>query len=268
MAQRFLHHDRMMVLFAHALSMGAVRTGAASARWDISGDCRNGYLTVVRGRPGHKQRMIDPYVDILPKAGRIPYWLDLITRCRRCDRCLRYRAWKWRTRALEEVRLGSRTWFGTLTVDPDHHFLALSRVRAACHEQGYSFDDLDEVKRFALLVKEHGRELTLYVKRLRKYSQVRIRYLIVAEKHKSGLPHFHMLIHERGGEIKHKLLSAEWHLGFEKWRLTSTLEPQKALYLCKYLSKDLTARVRASQSYGIGLRSWIVTQLEKLSVKD
>lgn len=261
---RWLHHDRMMILFTHALSLGAIRTSAASARWPIAGNCRNPYVTEVRGRPrreGQKTVVIGP-------GKPISYFLDIETRCRKCDKCLAHRAWKWRTRALEEVRLANRTWFGTLTVSPDNHFLALARVRAAASAGGVDFDTLGEQERWLRLVAEHGRDLTKYVKRLRKNSQVPIRYLIVAERHKSGLPHFHMLVHERGEPIRHKLLSEQWNLGFEKWRLTSPLEPKAALYLCKYLSKGLDARVRASQAYGQGLRSWIISQLEQLGVND
>lgn len=261
---RWLHHDRMMILFTHAIQLGAVRTGMSSARWHISGNCTNPYTTEVRGRPakeGSKMVIIGP-------GQKISYFLDIVTRCRHCSKCLQHRAWKWRTRALEEVRLSSRTWFGTLTVAPENHFLALSRVRYACAQAQVDFDRLPERERWLRLVGEHGKDLTKYVKRLRKNSQVSIRYLIVAERHKSGLPHFHMLVHERGEEIKHKMLSEQWRLGFEKWRLTPALEPKAALYLCKYLSKSLDARVRASQAYGQGLRSWIINQLEQLGVND
>lgn len=261
---RWLHHDRMLVLFTRALEAGAVRTGMVSARWDISGNCRSPYTTEIRGRPateGAKMVIIGP-------GTKVSYFLEILTRCRHCDKCLRHRAYKWRTRALEEVRLSSRTWFGTLTVSPENHFLALSRCRLKASRSGVDFDRLPERERWLRLVSEHGKDLTKYVKRLRKNSQVAIRYLVIAERHKSGLPHFHMLVHERGEEIKHKMLSEQWKLGFEKWRLTSALEPQQALYLCKYLSKSLDARVRASQGYGQGLRSWIITQLELLGVND
>lgn len=261
---RWLHHDRMQNLMLHALSLGATRTGIASANWDISGNCRNPFHTLVKGRPrkeGEKHIVVG-------NGSAIPYFLDLWTRCRRCDRCLRHRAWKWRTRALEEVRCSSRTWFGTLTVRPEEHFKALSMARRELAQQGLDFDRLSDDERFVLVVSQHGKELTKYVKRLRKNSKVPIRYLIVAEKHKSGLPHFHMLLHERGGEIKHKMLSSQWQIGFEKWRLTSPLEPNSALYLCKYLSKTLAARVRASQGYGQQSRSWIIAELLKLGVND
>lgn len=248
----------------HALAMGATRTGVASARWNIAGDCESPYWTEVKGRPAKEgEKRI-----IVGSGSAIPYFLDILTRCRRCRRCLRHRAWKWRTRALEETRLSTRTWFGTLTVRPEEHFRALSMARSGQAKQGIDFDRLPEDERFVLLVKEHGKELTKYVKRLRKNSKAPIRYLIVAEKHKSGMPHFHMLLHERGVAVKHKLLSTEWRIGFEKWRLTSPLEPKSALYLCKYLSKTLAARVRASQGYGAPSRSWIITQLLELGVND
>jgi len=102
----------------------------------------------------------------------------------------------------------------------------------------------------------------------------RFSYLLVAEEHRSartsttmvGRPHYHVLIHEplpyelikRDEEYltaKGKLrvadgamLRKQWGLGFTQFELCT--DSRAASYLCKYLSKDMLWRVRASKAYG------------------
>jgi len=101
-----------------------------------------------------------------------------------------------------------------------------------------------------------------------------------------GRPHFHMLVHDytengmvsgnpldaitsgRDGEWEKRLIKTKqgyrgyafvtddafirknWQLGFTKFQLAST--EHSVFYLCKYLSKAMMARVRASIDYGAG----------------
>lgn len=97
-----------------------------------------------------------------------------------------------------------------------------------------------------------GPEITRYLKRVRKESKSSFRYLLVMEAHKSGLPHYHMLLHEKpfGGEIPKRILKYQWHLGHTDFKLVDDAQ-HKAEYMCKYLAKSLLARVRASKGYGI-----------------
>lgn len=156
----------------------------------------------------------------------------------------------WKARALSETRIASRTWFGTLTLRPEAHVTMLSRARVALGKQGIDMDALTFGEQFILHHNECSIEITKYLKRVRKETGAHFRYLLVAEHHKSGLPHYHMLVHEQDGYglVKHKALSRQWLLGFEKWRVITDL--QEATYLCKYLSKASVARVRASRAYG------------------
>jgi hypothetical protein len=155
----------------------------------------------------------------------------------------------WSFRAKAEVQSAPRTWFGTLTLRPEAHATMLSRVRVRLAGQGIDFDALPFGEQFLERVKECSPEVTKYLKRVRKQSVVGFRYLLVVEHHKSGLPHFHLLVHERQlGTVRYAVLSSQWLLGFEKWNVVADLN--QATYLCKYLSKATIARVRASAGYG------------------
>lgn len=191
-----------------------------------------------------------------------PRCVELHTRCRRCEYCLRQRQYLWHHRAIRETRHAQRTWFGTLTLTPANHHQALARARHKVGQQGQRFEDLPSEKQLALRIGETSRELSLYIKRVRKAAaerakkrgdpSPRLRYLLVAEVHRSGLPHWHMLFHEQDGwaNLTHEILAKQWTLGFERWRLSNPQNLRETVYLCKYLSKSAAARVRASQHYG------------------
>lgn len=147
--------------------------------------------------------------------------------------------------------MSERTWFSTLTMRPERRMWVLSAARAEADRQGYDFDALDDQKRFRGLCKQVSRELTLYVKRVRKNSGARFRFLAVFEKHESGDPHIHMLVHERDPAypVRERVLSAAWTWGFSKHRLVER-DSRAANYVCKYLTKSADVRVRASLRYG------------------
>ena len=76
--------------------------------------------------------------------------------------------------------------------------------------------------------------------------------MVCYEKHRSGFPHLHMLVHEYpgGGEVKKRQLDSQWKLGFSHWRLLPPEEMGKAArYVAKYITKD-GGRVRSSIKYG------------------
>jgi hypothetical protein len=117
--------------------------------------------------------------------------------------------------------------------------------------QGIDFERLPPAEQFSLRHTEISRELTKYLKRVRKESGAKFRFLLVAEAHKSGLPHYHLLLHEHDQfrPVRKSVLEAQWKAyGFSKWRLIE--DERAARYVCKYLSKDAIARVRASIRYG------------------
>lgn len=266
---RITHLDRVQYLVGLALQTGGKRITLYRVHWDISGDCSNPYLTEVIGRASRTRT--SKMVLVEPLRQNTSQQVDILTRCRRCEKCLRSRARRWYGAAMRETMYSSRTWFGTLTLDPGEQFKALCRARDKLAAQGVDFDTLTPHEQFVARHVAIGPELTRYVKRVRKNSGARLRYLLVAEAHKTGLPHYHMLVHETadGGTVSHRQLSNAWNLGFERWRLSDPLKPKSSAYLCKYLSKSLSARVRASQGYGgasSDMHAYIWQSLQRLRV--
>lgn len=197
--------------------------------------------------------------------------VTIITKCHKCEICLREKAALWTARAIQECNDASRTWFGTLTLSPDAWMLALSRARARERAQGIDYDQLPPPERFALWNSQIQVDITKYIKRVRMEAlrlagapdnvpQSPIRYLFVVEKHQSGVPHYHALIHETlpGIPVRKHTLDDQWKLGFTKWRLIPDLVEtddgtyyKPARYVCKYLQKDAFGRTRASIDYGV-----------------
>ena len=242
---RFL--DDLHRIAAKALRSGGVFTSPTSIRWVCSGNCQRPHVTEMRAYPS---RTNTAKWVVIKRGNAAPMSVDLHTRCRQCPECLRHRANLWTARALAETRAAPRTWFGTLTLSPDAQFMALTRARRRAGQQGVDFDGLSNAERFRMRHDQITPELTKYVKRVRAQCAAPLRILLVAENHKSGAPHYHMLVHETDPDnpIRHKTLSQQWKLGFTQWKLVSDLS--QARYVCKYLAKDALARVRASKDYG------------------
>jgi hypothetical protein len=160
--------------------------------------------------------------------------------------CLKARAATWAERARVECARAKRTWFVTLTLRPEEQYRALAQARV----EGIGFDDLPEEEQFLRRHRVISRWLTLFIKRVRKASGAKLRYVLVAERHKSGLPHYHLLLHEVEGAVKHAVLRAQWRLGFMTAKLVPEGDASPARYVSKYLAKAAEARVRASVRYG------------------
>lgn len=177
---------------------------------------------------------------------------DVMVRCRRCQACLDYRSRLWAARALNELELWPRSWFGTLTLSPDQQFrFALEARRRSRARASVDFEALTPDEKFKELVQAISPEITKFLKRVRAQSGARLRYLLVSEAHKSGLPHFHLLVHETCAPVRKRLLQGQWTLGFSHWRLVDLAEGKQAgFYVTKYLAKSVLTRVRASVKYG------------------
>ena len=162
-------------------------------------------------------------------------WLDV--RCRRCKRCMELRRWSWTCRAAREQVASINTFFVTLTYRPDCRAEILRAVSA----------DRSGSSQPQRLSKAAGRYVGLYLKRLRA-SGHGIRYLMVPEPHANGFPHYHGLIHDVVGSTHVDDLVGEWEYGFS---VVKHVRDARAIkYVCKYLSKERFARVRASRAYG------------------
>lgn len=213
---------------------------------NLHADCTSPILMEAEGRPD----------AVLQDVGNVKHrqkvFADMWVRCRQCEACLKHRARLWTSRAIAEIGMAPRTWFATFTLSPDSHF----RVMAACRKRlafnGLVFEALPAGEQFQERNRECNLELTKYFKRIRKNSGAEIRYLLVAEAHKSGLPHYHALIHEVKSDVtvSHRQLSDAWTLGFTKFKLVDRDDVKAAYYVAKYLAKSATSRVRASGRYG------------------
>lgn len=233
-------------LCGEALSKGGTRESAIRVTWDISGRCSKPHIRELYGRADDSEKRRAGRRR-KPSSGMIA---ELHTPCRQCEECLNGRRQLWAARALSEARGAARNWMGTLTLTPQHQFEALSRARALADSNGDDFDAFAPGSQFGLRVAQVCPEVTRFLKRIRENSSAPLRYLLVVEAHKSGEPHFHILLHEVSIEhpVRKKILKASWLLGFSDWKLLDN--PEGSSYACKYLTKDAKARVRASIGYG------------------
>lgn len=178
-----------------------------------------------------------------------PRHVDVAVRCRKCDNCRKARQFHWRMRAQSEIADARRTWFGTLTLCPEQQFRMLCLAAASLDKRGTKFADLSDEEQFSERCKPLIREVQKYFKRLRKEGS-KFRYLVAIERHKSGAPHLHLLVHETAEPVRHKRLSAQWSLGFSKFNLVAEgEESQAARYVSKYLTKA-NSRLLSSSGYG------------------
>jgi len=222
-------------------------------------------------------------------------FVDVTTRCRKCESCLRRKARFWTGRAMTEYLGANATWMVTLTLRPEMHYYFDARMQQPLYRGSRMVRDavrppeggLASATGFRLRAREIGYEITDYLKRVRKYRGP-FRYLLVAERHLAnsaseayGRPHFHLLVHEGAaalitanewaahagpcehgctnvhgkpryhvaGEVcDHALVRGQWPHGFTK--VMRCMDVKSAVYVCKYVSKDPMARVRASIGYG------------------
>lgn len=106
--------------------------------------------------------------------------------------------------------------------------------------------------RFRAVTDQVYREVQKMWKRLRK-AGASFTYITVFERHKSGLPHVHFLLHEQGEPVLKRTIQQQWPHGFSSVKLVSSKRGKSleaaCWYVAKYLSKSMLARVRASQRY-------------------
>lgn len=210
--------------------------------WDVSLKCENPVVREFFSRTS----------ELVKNWGRTmdPEIVVMHVRCRKCGVCRDMRQRLWAGKAKSECASAWRTWFCTFTVRPEEQIGAEYRAAAALSKKGVNFHELTQVEQFSARTQELGKELTLFFKRIRKNSGAHIRYLVVAEEHVSGLPHFHALIHDCNevAPLRKEVIEDAWRIGFSKSRLLT--DGRGASYVCKYLSKSMLARVRASHLYG------------------
>ena len=242
MRRRFLSDVR--ALASRALAHGGTQLSPLQVVWPMAYDCENPYTTEVWGVSSRPK-------DGTPIVVRGVHMSVLMeTRCRKCAACITARRRLWQMRAEAETRLWPRTWFGTITLRPEDHYLMELRASSEKRKRAVPWDELSEAEQFAAIDREVYKQLTLMWKRIRASYGHEMRFLCVTERHASGLPHYHALVHQCviGEPLKYSHLEGQWPHGFTKWRLVKSA--REASYVCKYLNKSAAARVRASQAYG------------------
>lgn len=267
-------------LLLRSLANNATRVGIMTSEWDVAGRCMRPVTVELTGRRTGRRGLTDPYKsvgkdawgtewgvltnpriwqsrEVMPSEGPTSVGVIMHVPCRRCESCRKRRAWMWMQRARAELAFSARTWFGTLTLKPGEQHKMLSQARHRYERQGGDFDLLPAEDQFRLVVSETGPDITKWMKRVRETSSARLRFLLVSEAHESGLPHFHILLHEVWAteRVTKRVLEDQWKLGFSHWRVATPENPRVALYLTKYIAKSAAARVRASARYGQGALS-------------
>ena len=284
MVERVLTVSTVENAARRAIAAGVARCETGLRHWsaDWAGRCQHPQRVELTGRPGAGWRYVRRWSKLeggkrifraayreasIPKDG-LPMFLDMSVRCRRCENCLRCRKRCWQQRAMSELRSAERTWVGTLTFRPSAYYKATCVARAKASAGGVDFETLDRAGKFRALQDVTGQEVTKFLKRIRRYSEAKLRYLLVAEEipdfrkdgtanQFAGYPHYHILIHEVADPatgivtpVRHKMLRAQWPHGFVVFELARVEDHQSATYLCKYLAKSALSRVRASAQYG------------------
>lgn len=251
-----------------------VLLGPTRAESRLCGNCRDPQL-VVRWSHGYREQVyaartrwksdiillgddwmpvntltpVEGYKGIVPRPIEHGFEHVMHVRCRKCAACRAEAASMWLARAKVEHARCLRTWFGTWTLSPQ----TLTEWQSeAVFEVGHMKTDrevVDELRRVCLVRAQ--RELTLMLKNMRNEGHS-IRYLLVTEFHKSGVPHFHALLHCRSA-VTYRQLAVYWKHGFTRFKL---VDDERALgYVSKYVRKFNEGRVRSSLRYGAELRS-------------
>lgn len=245
--------DAVRSLFYKALEHGAHLASPTRVEWDLGAICSDPYSIEIAGRGDllNYRSVVNPGFVMVAMSG-LP--------CRRCPDCLRIKAARWAERAVIEHARSTRSWFCTFTLEPKvQHWVFMNEMARKTSKGWLDSDFNDEAKEF--LLRCHGglRLMTKFWKNVRKTRSeeepVLLKYLLVAERHVSGLPHYHALVHEQAGHLTYRRMSTRWlKHGFFHAKLVGMddLSPeQSARYVTKYIGKDMLARVRASQRYGL-----------------
>lgn len=248
-----VHYERLRSLIQRLQQEGARPVAGMASCWEF--DLQNRCLDP-RSRTLHARRASPPGVQTRWRVnpGSLSLHLTGIP-CRKCTECATFRAYKWRERMRQELSYWPRTWFVTLTCRPDVHYMLHESHLADKRADGWLPSDFwsDEMQ-FQSRCEALGKELSKYLKRVRKpltgESPVALRYFAAFERHVSGLPHLHLLVHEAGGPVTWHRLMSRWALGHATAKLVDD-GPGAARYIAKYVLKGAAVtRTRASLHYG------------------
>lgn len=233
-----LPYEQINRMRRDALSKGEMPTSLIGSDYHVCGKCTQPVGLTFKGLSDRFARA--QLGDNLPQHN----YIDVYARCRVCYACLQARGFAWHKRCATELVAArireNRTWFITFTFKGDFHLYALGAL-------GVSHGGWPGVARIA------NRHVTLWLKRMRKQSS--FRYMVAVEAHQSGVPHLHALIHETDSmrPVREREMRRCWRSnGYLHAKLVDDTINAGIIsnYICKYISKALLARVRASKGYG------------------
>lgn len=249
-----------------ALQHGGSHLGHSNAvEWDVGAYCDDPQARTLHAR-GDAGRMTAKYKWASNPKSLTVHLAGLP--CRRCAKCLWLKSEQWTDRAMTELALWPRSWFVTLTLDPAWQHRSFMAEMADKNSRGWRDSDFDLSKaEWNLRAVGAAKLLTKYLKNVRKphsgEAAIDLRYLCSIERHKSGLPHLHLLMHEAGGKLTYRRILDRWKYGrIKKANLVSDHD-EAAWYVCKYVSLNEATRVRCSLRYG---RLQTIDRLAKLEV--
>jgi hypothetical protein len=199
----------------------------------------------------------------------------MLVPCRDCAGCRRWKRSLWTRRCKAEWThsslAGGKSYFATLTFAPDIHY------RVTCLLEGRpEWKDATKEQRFCMRDQVAYPFVQKFLKRLRRglkrlgFPGVKPRYIAVAEAHKTGLPHYHLVIHvdDVPKGFGKRAIEAAWEkssrevkvpglpdlpnrIGRPGWiKVKLARSEQVAGYMAKYMGKDQSSRVKASTGYG------------------
>lgn len=248
---------------------GGEAVSLSQTTWDVAGFCQNPRQHTVEARQYRGDRYSPefgawaspkPNGYVLNESAGRAHAVYLTVRCGKCWWCLNARRRLWTDRAVVETGKAARTWFVTLTANPETQLRWTGQAYRRLEDGGTKPASLDEGEWYQERCKEAGRELTLYVKRLRKQAKASLRALWVFERHEGGgahdgLPHVHGLLHEsEEGAVNYRILKSQWLCGYIHAKLLTDEAESVGSYVakcCGYLSKSTNVRIRASRGYGL-----------------
>lgn len=236
-----------------ALQHGATHVyGANAIEWDVKAYCETPVNRTLHCRD-YKRGAVRKYKWSV-NPGSLTLHLQGLP-CRKCKKCLYVKQSEWTDRILREMAMTDRNWFVTLTLNPETHHRTFMEALADRNERGWRDTDFDHASdEWKLRCEGVSKLLTDYLKRVRKplagETPVSFRYVAVTEPHKNGLPHLHLIMSERAGNLTYRRICDRWtRNGFADASLVR--DPVGAgAYVAKYITKNSQTRIRASLRFG------------------
>lgn len=163
------------------------------------------------------------------------YSEKLRVRCGHCIYCKMARAREWSLRLEMESQYWKDLCFVTLTYNDENLPYHIVSKELICDEDGFGRYDIVDDFYFPSLAYD---DLTLFLKRLRKCLDFKIRYFAVGEYGtRRGRPHWHILFFGLPGSgVYGRLIQEKWNKGFVDVR---PFFPETCVYVAGYVQKKL-----------------------------